>query len=296
MRLRHCLLFQYAVFLVIVAVLSLQVQASQSLTIYAASSLTDAFEELAWEFEQSHPQVEIALNFASSSKLAAQLLAGAPADVFASANDVQMELVVEDGRISKDAVQIFATNQLVLALPADNPAEIADMEDLANKRVLLLLAVTGAPVREYTNAMLVSYNEDHSGDFAQSVLDNLVSEESNVRQVVAKLALGEADAGIVYKTDVVGEIGDHVITISIDRRHNQLASYPIATIADSEQHELAQLFIEFVLSERGRVILHEYGFCAPAIARDELTFELTPEPDNYDIDEDEVETTTCEGT
>ena len=287
--------FIYALMLFLVAVINSQGQPGTTLAIYAATSLTDAFEQLAAEFVLHYPQAEIAINFSSSSTLAAQLLAGAPADVFASANDAQMDLVVAEEGINADAIHIFAGNQLVLILPADNPAEIESMADLANKPVLLVLAVPGTPIRDYTDAMLHSYNDDLGNEFLESVLDNLVSEESNVRQVVARVALGEADAGIVYRSDVVGEVANRLITLEIDELHNQLASYPIAVLADGEQKALAGDFVNFVLSKEGQMILQEYGFCSFFAPLQELESEATPEPSNSAKVEEEVEARPCDG-
>ena len=277
-----------------VAALTAHAQNASTLTIFAASSLTDAFEQLSAGFLESNTEADIVLNFASSTKLAAQLLAGAQADIFASANEAQLDKVVEDGRIHADQVKHFAMNQLVLTLPADNPGDIESLEDLATKPVLLVLAVTGTPIREYTDAMIQSHNEDFGDDFAERVMQNLVSEESNVRLVVARVALGEADAGIVYQTDVIGAVSDKLMTIAIDPRHNQLASYPIATLADSRQTEIADRFIEYVLSHEGQAILRDYGFCSPTEDADVADEVATLEPTQEAIVIEELESNPCE--
>ena len=268
--------------------------AQESLTIYAATSLTDAFEALADAFETAEPDSRAHLNFSSSSTLAAQLLAGAPADVFASANEKQMNLVVADGRIHADSVATFAHNQLVLAVPIDNPAQIESLPDLAQDGYLLVLAAQGTPIRAYTDAMLESHNSQHGDDFSARVLRNLASEESNVRQVVTRLALGEADAGIVYQTDALGDIAEKLQVIPIDAAHNQLASYPIAPLADAASAEVAAQFIAFVLSEQGRDILAQHGFCPPAILALDPPAEATPTPDSQAADElDPAEDSPC---
>lgn len=272
-----------------------QAQQKRTLTIYAATSLTDAFEELTAAFLRNHPEADVVLNFASSSKLAAQLIAGAPADIFASANSSQMDLVVADGRISVGAVQSFATNQLALIAPADNPAEITGIEDLGGKTLLLVLAVTGTPIRDYTNAMFDSYKDEYGEDFTKRVLENLVSEESNVRQVVARIALGEADAGIVYQTDVTDEIRDDLIRFPIEERHNQLASYPIAALDDTALPDLAQAFIDFVRSDAGQLILAGFGFCSPLSEMDAAHAEPTAGTSQDQPRKDETEVALCEG-
>ena len=257
---------------------SAQERINGDLTIYAATSLTDAFEEMRDAFVELHPEVEILLNFASSSTLAAQLIEGAPADIFASANEKQMELVVDNGRIDENGAQIFAHNQLVLIVPAENPAEIQTMQDLTNEGILLVLAAEGTPIRAYTNAMLASYNAEFGDDFNERVMINLVSEESNVRQVVTRVALGEADAGIVYQSDAIGDVAGRLITIPIDEKHNQLASYPIAALSDTSDSHLAAEFISFIRSEDAQRILADNGFCTPVILEDVVPTEATPEP------------------
>lgn len=278
--------------LVIVSILA-RAQSSYSLTIYAATSLTDAFEELAADFVEMHPEVDVVLNFASSSTLAAQLLLGAQADIFASANEARMDQIVGDGLIEAKAVEVFARNQLVLAIPADNPAQIESVVDLAEKSALLVLAVQGTPIRVYTDAMFQSYGTEFGEDFAERVLENLVSEESNVRQVVTRVALGEADVGIVYQTDVIGEVSEQLITIPIDQEHNQLASYPIAILDDVPQKKLARSFVDFVLSDQGQSILRYYGFCPPESVQDEPAETPTPVPDENIDAQTEVEITPC---
>ncbi|MCY4537314.1 MAG: molybdate ABC transporter substrate-binding protein [Chloroflexi bacterium] len=295
MRMGRCLRTVCVIVALSLSIISTQAQHKRTLTIYAATSLTDAFEELAAAFLENHPDADIVLNFASSSKLAAQLLAGAPADIFASANSAQMDLVVADGRISKGAVRSFAANRLVLIAPADNPAEISGIEDLGSKALLLVLAVTGTPIRDYTNAMFDSHNDEYGEDFAQRVLENLVSEESNVRLVVARIALGEADAGIVYQTDVTGEVRDNVVRFPIEDRHNQIASYPVAALDDSAVPELSEAFIVFLRSDDGQSILGAFGFCLPPIKADEAIAEPNAESSQDNSIEDRTEATPCEG-
>ncbi len=232
--------------------------ASSTLTIFAASSLTDAFTELAATFEAQNPGVDIVLNFAGSSQLVAQLEQGVQADVFAPANEISMERAIEAERVEKGTAQTFATNQLVLIVPADNPADVQALDDLAQSGVQIVLAAPGVPIREYTDALLTAQASD-----AAAIYANLVSEESNVRQVAAKIALGEADAGIVYGSDVTPDIAGRVLQIAIPDRQNITAIYPIASLVDAPQPELAQRFIDFVLSDEGQAILSRWGFGPP---------------------------------
>ena len=255
-----------------------QERGAQRLTVFAATSLTDAFEALRDEFQRSNADTEILLNFSSSSTLAAQLIQGAPADVFASANERQMEVVIDAGFIDEAELAIFARNQLVMITPGDNPAGLDAIRDLASEGILLVLAAAGTPIRAYTDAMFASHGGEYGADFVEKVYRNLASEESNVRQVAARVALGEADAGIVYQTDVTGDVSSQLRSIEIAPEHNQLASYPIAVLSDSANAQLAQRFVDFVLSDGARSILAAFGFCPPAILAEDSPEESTPEP------------------
>jgi molybdate transport system substrate-binding protein len=231
----------------------------RDLTVFAASSLTDAFEEIAVEFEARNPGVEVIYNFASSSQLATQLNEGAVADIFASANSAQMDAAAAADRISPETASQFVTNRLTVIVPADNPAGITSFEDLANPGVLLVLAVAGVPVRDYTDEIVATM----PADFQERFYANLVSEEDNVRQVSAKIALGEADAGIVYTSDVTPDIAGQVQQIDIPDEQNVIAAYPIGAVNDAPNPELARAFIDFVLSEAGQNILANWGFGPP---------------------------------
>jgi len=236
-------------------------QPAATLTVFAAASLTDAFEAVALSFEGANPNVDVVYNFGSSSTLATQLVEGAPADVFASANNIQMDVVREAGRIDA-APRIFAQNRLVLIVPADNPAAVQSLQDLANPGLLLVLAAPGVPIREYTNTMLERLAADpaYGESYREAVLANVVSEEDNVRQVAAKVALGEADAGIVYVSDVTPDIRDQVLTLDIPDELNTIATYPIAPLSDTAYPELAATYIDFLLSPDGQAILETWGF------------------------------------
>ena len=272
------MLSRFLALLIPIRAISAQGSARQSLTVFAATSLTDVFEGLRDAFVDANPEVEILLNFSSSSTLAAQIIQGAPADIFASANDIQMDLVIASGLIAEEAVEIFAHNQLVLIAPAANPADIESMQDLSKESVLLVLAAQGTPIRAYTDAMIASHSTAYGEDFFESVMQNLVSEESNVRQVVTRIALGEADAGIVYQSDAIGDVAAQLRAIEIDPAHNQLASYPIASLSASADLSLTTIFIDYILSTEAQPIFAEFGFCSPDILTDVPQADVTPEP------------------
>ena len=229
--------------------------AAQTLTVFAASSLTEAFEEVALLLEQQRPGVEVVLNFAGSSTLSTQITQGAPADVFASADDAQMQVVADAGLVQGEPVT-FAHNRLVLVTPQASPVQ--RLENLGDEGVLLVLAGPEVPIGGYAREAVGKLEALFGEGFAGRVLANVVSEEPNVRQVAAKVALGEADAAIVYATDAAALAG--VRTIEIPDRANVVVSYPIVALRGSSELELAQAFIELVLSEAGQRLLAARGF------------------------------------
>jgi len=240
---------------------SVQAQATQPLIVFAAASLTNAFEEIASGFEAANPGVNVLFNFAGSSDLVAQLSEGAPADVFASANGRQMQAARDAGRIAGWA-STFAQNRLVLIVPVDNPAAITTLADVGQEGIRLVVAAEGVPIRDYTNTVLdrLAADPNYGNTYREAVLANIVSEEQNVRQVAAKVALGEADAGFVYASDVTPDISDQVIAIDIPDALNTIATYPIAITNDSAQPELAQAFIDYLLSDAGQDVLVAWNF------------------------------------
>jgi molybdate transport system substrate-binding protein len=235
--------------------------AAEELLVFAASSLTDAFDEMIRAFEVQNSGVRVVVNYGGSSGLATQLLEGSVADVFASANSAQMQRVVDAGEIVDDP-PVFATNRLVLIVPADNPGNIETLADLANPGLMLILAMRGVPVRDYTDQMLAELAADpaYGSAYSAAVYANLVSEEENVRQVVAKVALGEADAGVVYRSDVTPDVAPNLSQIEVPDAYNVIAAYPIARLADAPHPAAAAAFLDFVLSDEGQSILNRWGF------------------------------------
>jgi molybdate transport system substrate-binding protein len=231
---------------------------SRTLTVFAAASLTDAFTELGKNFEAANPGVTVTFNFAGSQSLRTQIEEGAPADVFASASGKEMDILVSGNYVASDTPQIFLTNKLVVILPADNPAAIATLDDLANADMKLVLAAEEVPVGRYSRESFVLMDTAFGNDFMSTVLANVVSNEDNVKQVVAKVQLGEADAGIVYTSDSVAAPG--LKSIEIPAELNVIAKYPIAPLVNSENTELAQVFVDYILSAEGQAILEKWGF------------------------------------
>ena len=232
------------------------------LIIFAAASLVGPFSEIGELFEASHFGDSVLFNFAGSQALAQQINEGAPADVFASANQTQMVAAIDSGGVAAGTQQVFAMNRLVVIFPTENPGDLAALLDLAKPGLKLVLAAQDVPVGRYSLDFLEKTVADpaYGESFKDAVLTNVVSYEDNVKAVLAKVALGEADAGIVYTSDISGAAADKVDWLDIPDALNMIAAYPIAPVTGSKNLELAQAFIGLVLSPEGQAILAAYNF------------------------------------
>jgi molybdate transport system substrate-binding protein len=224
---------------------------STTLTVYAAASLTATFEEIGTEFEAQHDGVQVEFDFGGSSDLVTQIQEGAPADVFAAADTGTMDQLVAADRAGAHP-QAFATNTLEIATPPDNPAGVASFQDLAEKGLQLVICAPEVPCGAATRTMA-----DDLG-----VTLHPVSEEQSVTDVLAKVTSGEADAGVVYVTDVTAA-GDAVEGIAFPESGDVVNTYPIAPVEGSAEADLAEEFTEFVLADPGQRILHDAGFGKP---------------------------------
>jgi molybdate transport system substrate-binding protein len=216
--------------------------------VFAAASLTAAFTELGERYSSANGGAEVTFNFAGSQALATQIQQGAPADVFASADLPNMDKV-------KDLVgtpQNFASNRLAIVVEQGNPKGVEGLADLADPDLKVVLAAEEVPAGKYAKQVL-----DQAG-----VSVTPVSREDNVKAVVTKVSLGEADAGIVYVTDVTAG-GDKVEGVDVPADQNVTATYPMATVKASEAPQAAQAFLDLVLSAEGQQVLKEYGFLPP---------------------------------
>jgi molybdate transport system substrate-binding protein len=229
-----------------------------TLTVYAAASLTDAFTEIGKAFEASHTGVTVLFNFGGSQNLRTQIEQGALADVFASANTKEMDTLVSQNMVEADAPKVFLTNQLILILPKNNPAGVASLEDLSKPGLKLVLAAEEVPAGRYARQILDNLNAQFGADYKDKVLANVVSNEDNIRQAVTKVQLGEADASIVYVSDAVAV--PELQKLEIPANVNVIAGYPIAPLIRSENSELADEFITYVLSTEGQTTLKKWGF------------------------------------
>lgn len=223
------------------------------LTVFAASSLTDAFTEaIGPAFEGEHQGTTVVFNLAASDALAAQIRSEGTADVFASASGTWMDAVDDDPGVSDRAD--FARNRLVIITPPENPAGIASIDDLGSDGVQLVLATEGVPVGDYAREALANAGIE---DAAEA---NVVSNEEDNASVVAKIASGEGDAGIVYGSDISAAAGNEVAAVEIPDDVNVIATYPIAVVSGAPNPELASDFVAYVTGTDGQAALEEYGF------------------------------------
>ncbi len=241
---------------------SAQQAKTQELSVFAAASLNEVFSAMAAEYELIHPEEKILFNFAGSQQLAQQIAEGASVDVFASANVMQMNEAQKSGRIDSASVKVFAHNRLVVVCPKENRAGIRMLRDLSKPNLKIVLADKAVPAGQYALEFLEKCSRSAAFDssFKQNVLSNVVSYEENVKAVLSKIVLGEADAGIVYTTDIAKSPGQRVDTIEIPETLNVIAAYPIAVVRDAPLREQADQFVHYILSDEGQRILARFGF------------------------------------
>jgi len=224
---------------------------AENLTVFAAASLTDAFRTIGKEFDAAHPGTKVEFNFAGSSTLARQIIEGAPADVFASADEENMKKAVDAGDVAGKP-QTFARNRLAIVVPHGNPKRVAGLADLGRAGMTVALAASEVPVGRYATQA-----------FAKAGVPRPeASSEVDVKAVLTRVAMGEADAGVVYATDMTAG-GDRVEAVTIPDAHNVIASYPIATLKSAPNAAGARAFVDYVLSAAGQGVLQRSGFIAP---------------------------------
>ncbi|MDQ2783386.1 MAG: molybdate ABC transporter substrate-binding protein [Chloroflexota bacterium] len=233
---------------------------SGTLTVFAAASLTESFTEIKTVFEKAHPGVTVQYNFGGSPTLVTQLTQGAPADVFASADQPNMENAIKGGVIA-GTPQTFVRNKLVIIVPKENTAGITTPKDLVKPGIKFDTTQPSVPVGAYTQTALDNFSKlpEYGADFKMKVNANTVSQEDNVKAIVQKVQLGEVDAGIVYTTDAQAA-KDKLTLIPIPDAQNVIATYPVALVKGAKQAALGQQFVSYLLSADGQAILQKYGF------------------------------------
>ncbi|HEY8106524.1 MAG TPA: molybdate ABC transporter substrate-binding protein [Gemmatimonadales bacterium] len=231
------------------------------LTVFAAASLTEAFGDIAQRFEQENPGTHLRVNYAGSQQLVLQIQQGAQADVFASADERWMKAVTDSG-LAAGAPAVFAHNRLVVIVPAANPGRIDRLQDLSRRGLKIVLAAGAVPVGRYSRQALeqLSAAPGFTADYSAHVLANVVSQEENVKAVATKVQLGEADAGIVYRSDVTPSVARVTRMLAIPDEYNVVATYPIVVLRQSANQEAARRFVAYVLSAGGQRALAARGF------------------------------------
>ncbi len=231
-----------------------------TLVVFAASSLTDAIQEVGTAFESEREGISIETHYAGSALLRAQLEQGAQADLFLAADWRQMEAAADSGLLSGEP-RAFASNKLVVAL-ADSGRTLQGLADLAQPGLRLVIALPQTPAGAYAREALATLDSmpGLGAGYSQAVLANIVSEETNVRSVLAKVSLGEADAGFVYQTDARGAQLD---AIQFPASAQAKIAYTAAVLASAQDAILAYRFLDYLHSARGQEILQQHGFLPP---------------------------------
>jgi len=248
------------------------VPAPATLTVYAAASLTAAFGQLGRMMEQSHPGLSMRFNFAGSQQLASQLEQGAPADVLASADQRWMDYAKDKGLIAGEAT-VFARNRLVVIGPRTRSGGVERLEDLGRRGIKLVIAAEAVPAGRYSLEAIrkLAAAPGFPAEYESRVLGNVVSQEENVKSVVAKVQLNEADAGFVYRSDVTPPVSRAVRVLEIPDRFNVIASYPIAILKSAENRGAAHQFLDLLLSDQGQQVLLRQGFSRAQVGKPSAT-------------------------
>ncbi|HAE82201.1 MAG TPA: molybdate ABC transporter substrate-binding protein [Ktedonobacter sp.] len=234
--------------------------AKTTLNVFAAASLTESFKAIVTKYQQAHPNITIKLNFAGSQILEQQIASGAGADVFASADQVNMKKASDAGLVGN--AQVFVKNRLTVIIPAGNPGKINSLKDLARKGVKIDIEAPAVPAGKYSLQALdkMAQSSDYGPAYESAVKANFVSQETDVKSVVNKVQLGEVDAGFVYVTDVTTAVTSKLKMITIPDNFNVIAQYPIAVTKSSAHASDAQAFVQYVLSSPGQDVLQQYHF------------------------------------
>jgi len=233
-----------------------------TVTVFAASSLTDAFTEAARAFEDSHPGVRVRLSFASSAALRTQIQEGASADLLATADPSILVTLQNDGLVG--VPEPFASNSLVIAVASED-TPVRQFSDLAKPGLRLVLAAPGVPLGDYSREVLDRAAAEIGATFEEAVLANVRSEEANARATLAKISLGEADAALVYATDIRAATGAPRV-VDIPPAYNVVTEYSSATVNAGSHGNVATQFQEFLGSDEGKAILARWGFGLPRAA------------------------------
>ena len=236
--------------------------AATTLNVFAAASLKESFNMIAAKYTRAHPNITVKLNLAGSQILEQQVASGAPADVFASADQTTMQKAVDAGLVGNS--QVFVKNRLTVIIPAANPGNINTLKDLSRKGVMIDIGAPPVPAGKYSLQVLakMAQSSNYGPAYENAVKANFVSQETDVKAVVNKVQLGEVDAGFVYVTDVTAAVSNKIKMIDIPDNFNVIAQYPIAVTKSSAHSNDARAFVQYILSPEGQAVLQQYHFIA----------------------------------
>lgn len=236
-------------------------QESKELTVFTAASLTGAFTEIG-QMYKNETDINVVFNFDGSQVLRTQVENGAYADIFVSANTKQMNLMKNEGFMNNSSITVFTRNKPVIIVPKDNPAKIQNISDLAKPGIKIVIGTKDVPIGDYTLQILAKLANDSAfgPGFTKKVMANVVSNETNVNYVTSKVALGEADAGVAYVSDITKNLSSRITKIEIPDKYNVIATYPMGILKQSKYTAQAQGFMDLVQSDKGIAVLEKYGF------------------------------------
>jgi molybdate transport system substrate-binding protein len=236
-------------------------QEPDELTVFCGAGLTGAFNEIGQLYENTSG-LSVNFNFDGIPALRAQIEQGAYADVIVSANLKHMDSLMAEGYIDNDTVKIFAGNKVAIIVPNDNPANITDLTDLAKPGVKILMGTKDLPAGDYTLQVLdkLAADSKYGPAYKEAVMANVVSEETTVNRIVSKVAMGEADAGFAFISDVSPQMVGKVTRIAVPDEYNAVGKFPLGMLKQSKHPKEAQSFIDLVMSEEGQAVLDKYGF------------------------------------
>ena len=233
----------------------------KELTVFTAASLTGAFTEIG-QMYKNETNISVAFNFDGSQVLRTQMKNGAYADIFVSANTKQMNLLKNEKFMNNSSIIVFTKTKPVIIVPKDNPAKIQNISDLAKPGLKIVIGTKDVPIGDYTLQILAKLANDSAfgPEFKKKVMANVVSNETNVNYITSKVALGEADAGVAYNSDITKDLASKITKIQIPDKYNVIASYPMGILGQSKYIAQAEEFIALVKSDKGAAVLEKYGF------------------------------------
>ena len=243
------------------AILCVCAEESKELTIFCGAGLTGAFNEIGQLYKNTS-DFQIGFNFDGVPALRAQIEQGAYADILVSANLKHMNVLEAEGYMNNDTVKIFAENKVAVIVPNDNPANIMNLMDLSRPGIKISIGTKDLPAGDYARQVLdkLANDSEYGSVYKGKVMANIVSEETTVSLIMSKVALGEADAGFAFISDVSPQMAGKVTRVFIPDRFNVLGDFPIGMLKQSKYPQQSQDFIDLVMSAKGQAILKKYGF------------------------------------